>query len=54
MNALQEPEVMTSKETAPLIIERVMDAHTVTEANKDMNGTVIEIDSDATEYKPQL
>lgn len=34
--------------------EGMMAAHTVTRANEDMDGTVVESDSDADDYKPQL
>lgn len=50
--ALPEPAVTTSKGRAPSFMEHVMAKHTVTKANEDMNGTIVESDSDAIDYKP--
>lgn len=48
---LQEPGVMISKEPAPSILERHNSAHTFKKANEDMYGTLVESESDATDYK---
>lgn len=51
--ALPEPAAKTIKETAPSFMERVMAAHRVNKANQDVTGTVVEDDSEATDYKLQ-
>lgn len=40
-------------ETEPPFMYHVMAAYKVTEASKELAGTVVESDSDVTDYKPQ-
>lgn len=51
---LLETVVTTSKETGTSVIERVMAVHKDTKATKDIAGTAVENDSNATDCKLQL
>lgn len=50
---LPETTVTTSKELAQLFMERIVCGNTVANANEDMTGTVVENDSDTTDYRAQ-
>lgn len=45
---------MTNKDTAPSLVKRVMATPTITKADEDMAGTVVESGSNATGYKLQV
>lgn len=45
----REPAATTNKETPASFIERAMAVHAVKEASKDMNGTVVNSNSDTTD-----
>lgn len=51
--ALLDYAVLINNGTAPSFMERVMAEHTVIKASKVMAGTVVERNSDATEFKLQ-
>lgn len=50
---MPEPAFVGNKDTAPPFIEGVTAVHKVTMANEEMAGTLVESDSDCTDYKPQ-
>lgn len=45
--------MMTNEETAQLVMEGVMAGHKVRKAIKDMAGTIVESDREATDYRPR-
>lgn len=49
---LPELFAKTNKDTVPSLIERAMDLHTLTDANKYMAFTVVESDFFTSDYKP--
>lgn len=50
---LPNSAVTDNKEISPSSMKRVMAGHTVTNAKKYIDGTVVESNSEATAYKPQ-
>lgn len=51
--SLPEPAAKTARETVPSRVEPILVVHTVNMATKDVDGTAVESDSDATEHKLQ-
>lgn len=48
---LTEPSVTAGKEAAPYSMKRILEVHTVIHSAKNMAGTVVDSDSDATGHK---
>lgn len=51
---LPKPAVMASSKTAPSSLEHVMAARTIMKGNKNMAGTVVERNYDATDYNLEI